>query len=301
MDITPDVKEKSIKLSIIIPCFNEAEYISTQLEALIGQRWDDVWEVVIADNGSTDATLVIVEQYRDKLPHLKIIDASARRGASFARNMGVKASEGDFLAFCDADDEVAPGWIAEIASAIAKYGFVASRMDAEKLSDPEALKAKGNKRQQEGLMVYRYGYVDYLPHAGACGLGIKRIIHDQIGGFDEEILYCEDADYCWRVHLSGTPLCFVPEALINIRHKSGSVNRYWQAVNWGEYNVLLNKKFRPLGMPKVSWKFCARCWLNLLKDLPEIVNKNQREKWLWNFANRIGHLKGSLKYRIFAL
>lgn len=291
--------QKPIKLSVIIPCLNEFESISTQLESLARQNWNEPWEVIVSDNGSTDETLTIVEQYRSRLPNLVVVDASARRGASFARNMGIRAAQGELLAFCDADDEVAPDWVAAIAAAISKYGLVASRLDAEKLSEPAALRAKGNLRQRDGLI--KYSYVDYLPHADTSGLGVRRSIHEEIGGFDETMLYCEDCDYCWRAQLSGTALHFAPEALVYKRHQSGSVNRYRQARNWGEYNVLLNKKFRPLGMPKVSFRVCAKIWWCLLKRLRHIRSSIQRERWLWDLGYRLGHLKGSLKYRIVAL
>lgn len=291
--------QRPIKLSVILPCLNESEYIATQLESLAKQNWNEPWEVIVSDNGSTDETLTIVEQYRSRLPNLKVVDASARRGVSFARNMGIRAAHGELLAFCDADDEVAPDWVAAIAAAISKYGLVASRLDAEKLSDPAALRAKGNRRQRDGLI--KYSYVDYLSHADACGLGVRRSIHEEIGGFDETMLYCEDCDYCWRAQLSGTALHFAPEALVYKRHQSGSVNRLRQARNWGEYNVLLNKKFRPLGMPKVSFKVCAKIWWRLLKRLRYIRSPIERERWLWDLGYRLGHLKGSLKYRIIAL
>lgn len=290
---------KFIKLSVIIPCLNEAETISTQLNALAEQDWSEPWEVIIADNGSTDETLGIVEQYKDPLPNLKIIDASGRKGASFARNMGVKASKGELIVFCDADDEVAPGWLAAMAKGISKYGFVASRLDARKLSDRDALKAKGNRRQRDGLI--KYYYTDYFPHASTQSLGIKRSIHESINGFDENMLSCEDCDYCWRVQLTGNKLYFVPEALVNIRHQSRPDKRYRQARNWGEHDVMLHKKFRPLGLPKVTWKNGARIWYHLLKRLARMLKNGQRERWLWAFFYRIGHLKGSLKHRILVL
>jgi len=298
-DIQKIQKKKSIKLSVVIPCLNEEGTISTLLEGLVTQYWHEPWEVIISDNGSTDATMEIVEKYKDRLPFLTVIDASGRKGASYARNMGVKAAKGELIAFCDADDEVAPGWLAAIANGILKYGFVASRLDAEKLSDREALKAKGNRRQRDGLIAYYY--TDYFPHASTQGLGIKRSIHESINGFDEAMLGCEDCDYCWRAQFAGNDLHFVPEALVHIRHQSGSTNRYRQARNWGEYDVLLHKKFRPLGLPKVSWKDGVKLWWQLFKRLYQILKRGQRQSWLWDFAYRFGHLKGSLKYRLIIL
>lgn len=54
-----------MKLSVIIPCFNAANTIAVQLEALAQKHWCESWEVIVSDNGSTDETVAIVEQYQD--------------------------------------------------------------------------------------------------------------------------------------------------------------------------------------------------------------------------------------------
>jgi glycosyltransferase involved in cell wall biosynthesis len=96
-----------MKLSVIIPCLNGAATIATQLAALARQQWDQPWEIVVADNGSTDESVGIVERYRGRLQNLRVADASARRGR--ALNVGAKEATGDALVFCDVDDEVAAG------------------------------------------------------------------------------------------------------------------------------------------------------------------------------------------------
>src|SRR6266545_10527 len=107
-----------MKLSVVVPCFNSAKTIAIQLEALANQTWSEPWEVIVADNGSTDSSVAIAESYKKRLPHLRIVDASDRRGAGHARNVGAAAAAGDLLAFCDADDEVAPGWLSAMGQAL---------------------------------------------------------------------------------------------------------------------------------------------------------------------------------------
>src|SRR5689334_1914994 len=80
------------KLSVVIPCLNAAATLGVQLEALIGQSWPGGWEVIVADNGSTDGSREIVESYRGRLPDLKLVDASDRRGQAHARNLGAAAA-----------------------------------------------------------------------------------------------------------------------------------------------------------------------------------------------------------------
>ena len=69
------------------------------------------WEVVVADNGSDDGTRACVQRWSERHPRIHLVDASARRGAAAARNIGVRSARGRLLAFCDADDVEAAGGI----------------------------------------------------------------------------------------------------------------------------------------------------------------------------------------------
>ena len=88
-----------MQLSVVIACYNAARTIGGQLESLARQEWSEPWEVIVADNGSTDGSAAIAEQYRSRLPSLRVVDASARRGQAYARNVGAKAARGVALAF----------------------------------------------------------------------------------------------------------------------------------------------------------------------------------------------------------
>ncbi len=288
-----------MKLSVIMPVFDASDTIAVQLDALARQRWHESWELIVIDNGSTDDSMHIVETYRDRIPHVQVLTATDRRGPAHARNAGARVATGTYLAFCDADDEVADDWVARIGAAVEAHDFVASRMDAERLSDPRALAAKGNKRQQTGLI--EYTYVPYLPFAGTCGLAIRRDLHDRVDGFDESMAYLEDCDYCWRVQLDGTPLVFAPEALVHIRHRGDARGLYRQGRNWGEYNVVLLKRYREHGMPVPSWTVGVKLWWRLLRRAPGLLRAANRDRFLWALGYRMGQLEGSFKHGIFAL
>ena len=287
-----------VKLSVIIPCFNAADVIATQLEALASQHWSEPWEVIISDNGSTDGMLVIVEQYRERLPNLRVVDSSDRRGPGHARNVGALAATGEALAFCDADDEAAPGWVAAMGEALSKYDFVAGRLDSTKLNEPWAQKYRLCP-QQDGLQ--EYDYPSYLYHAACSNLGVKRSLHEAVGGFDETMFRLQDTDYCWRIQLAGTKLHFVPDALVHLRYRNTLGGIYRQARGYAEYNVLIYKKYRRLGMPQLSWKMGVKAWLRLLRKLWRIRSRKSLAKWVWQFGWCMGRLQGSIKYRIFAL
>lgn len=87
----------SIKISIIIPAYNEEEEIGKCLESLDKQSFKD-FEIIVVDDGSTDKTKEIVHKYKN----VKLIEGE-HRGTAFSRNLGVEKSEGDILIFVDAD------------------------------------------------------------------------------------------------------------------------------------------------------------------------------------------------------
>ena len=287
-----------MKLSVIIPAYNAGDTLGDQLQALADQDWDGEWEVLVADNGSTDNTKQIVESYKDTLPGLRVVDATDKRGAGHARNVGAKESTGDVLLFCDADDVVANGWLTAMAEAMKKYDFVASRLEAEKLSERWTLGARGCP-QQHGVQEYKYP--KYLPHAATAGLGVKRKVHEAVNGFGETFYKLQDTDYCWRIQLAGTKLNYSADALVHMRFRGSPVQICRQAREWGEYNVRLYKKYQPLGMPKLSWKKGVRTWIVLLRHFPNLFDIEQRAKWLWDFNWLIGRLIGSIRCRVLAI
>ncbi|HEX2804591.1 MAG TPA: glycosyltransferase family 2 protein, partial [Kineosporiaceae bacterium] len=99
------------RLSVVIACLNAQDVLGVQLAALAGQECPVPWELLLCDNGSTDGTVALAESWADRLP-LRVIDASGVRGSGPARNAGAEAARGEWLGFCDADDEVGSGWLA---------------------------------------------------------------------------------------------------------------------------------------------------------------------------------------------
>ncbi|HXG51591.1 MAG TPA: glycosyltransferase [candidate division Zixibacteria bacterium] len=281
-------------LSVIIPSLNAARTIATQLEALATQKWSRSWEVIIADNGSCDETLEIVRQYRNRLPGLRIVEARERRGAAHARNVGVAAAASRNVVFCDADDEVAPGWVAAIGEALFEHGFVASRFDTGKLNHRELQRVLGNPQYRE---LQKLWYSPFLPHAGGSGMGVKREIHDAVGGFDETLLRLSDTDYCVRIQKRGIRLHFVEDAVVNVRCRDSLRALYRQSRGFAEYNVLLYKRYRTSATGSSAlWSSYVRDWIALLRALRGIHREQGRGVLAWRLGRQIGRLVGSVKH-----
>jgi glycosyltransferase involved in cell wall biosynthesis len=232
------------RLSVIIPCHNSEATLAVQLSALAAQVCTYSWEAIVADNGSVDATAAIAASFSDRMPMLRVMDASARRGAAYARNAGAAAARGSALLFCDADDEMAEGYLEAMGRALEAHEFVACRYDFARLNTSWLAHARASDGQGSGLAG---GYCHpTLPYAGAGGLGIARRVHEGVDGFDltlKAMAGQEDTDYCIRVQLAGTPLVFVQDAVMHVRFRDTVSGVFAQAWAWAESGAYVQRRY----------------------------------------------------------
>ena len=210
--------------------------IGGQLHALADQR--DVHEVIVADNGSTDATVEVARSWDRHLPALQVIDASTCPGSGHARNVAARVATGDVLLFCDADDVVSTDWAASMTDALAGCDAVAGRLESAKLNPPW-LRATRPIPQETGLQ----RTIGPLPHASAQNLGIWRSVFWSIDGFDEQQLHLQDTDFCWRLQLAGHRLDFAPDALVHVRLRDSARGMARQGWNYGRAQAQLMRRY----------------------------------------------------------
>ena len=287
-----------VRLSVVIPCRNGEDTLGRQLESLAAQSWSETWEVVVADNGSTDRTLEVIRAFQDRLPNLRAADASDRIGVTVARNAGVRAARGKAIAFCDADDEVAPGWVAAMGDALAEHDAVAGRFDSDSLN-PRWLAGLRGRPQTEGLMPFG----DQAPYGAAGNLGVRRDVHEAVGGFDEDFgLLAEDIDYCWRIQRAGSLLAFEPRAVVAYRLRPDLRLIFRQARTYAFGYVALYVKYRPdLPRQRHPWVAGVLSWLGVFRHLPRTPTKKALGHFMWHIGWKVGMLEGSLRYRVVLL
>lgn len=118
------------KISVIVPCFNVETYITECLESVLQQAFDDM-EILCVDDGSTDGTRRILEQYARRDERIRMISYGKNGGLSYARNRAMEQSHGTYLCFLDADDMLAPGALTALYAAAEAENLDAVRMDVE--------------------------------------------------------------------------------------------------------------------------------------------------------------------------
>jgi GT2 family glycosyltransferase len=286
-------------ISVVLPTRNGAETIARQLEALARQSYEDPWELLVADNGSTDETRQVAESFRGRIPELQVVDAAGKPGVPYACNVAFDAARSDLLAICNDDDEVDEGWLAAIRRALSDHDIVAGRMEHDRLNEAWVVAVRG--RPQEDRLLY-WSFGTHLPFGGGATLGVRRPLHERIGGFDEAMTPAgEDMDYCWRAQYAGAELRFAPEAVTHyaFRHRLGEI--FGQGRSYGKGNVLVYRKHRPLGLPPVRWQTAIRAWLEIVRNGLLAFDKVRRGRFVWYLGWRIGMLEYSLKYRTLLL
>ena len=91
-----------MKVTIIIPCYNASAYIASSISSIQSQTLTD-WEMIIVDDGSTDNSADIVQQFSNKDPRIKLVQ-KANGGTASARKLGLELAQGEYIQFLDADD-----------------------------------------------------------------------------------------------------------------------------------------------------------------------------------------------------
>ena len=229
-------------ISVIIPVRNMADTIGDQLQALSHQTFTGEWELIVADNGSTDGTQAICARWIDRLPMLRLVDASARPGPSAARNIGAAAARGSVFAFCDADDAVFPGWLEHCVTASERHDHIAGALDAFSLNSFPV-------PAWEARALYAPPFaMSFKPFAIGANMVVSRRAFMDVGGFCESLSASQDVDFSWRVQLAGYPLYFEPEAAVAKRYRRTVRAACRQSMEWGIADIELYRRFRQFGL-----------------------------------------------------
>jgi glycosyltransferase involved in cell wall biosynthesis len=295
--VTPRSARSSPRLvSVVVPVRNGAATIEDQLAALAGQRYDAPWEVVVADNGSTDATRAVVDGWSTRLPGLRIVDATGRACAAAARNAGARQARGDFLAFCDADDVVGPEWLASLAAAAPDFDVVTGPLDAALLNS-EAIAAS---RPPRATGVPKSS--GFLPFAPSGNVGVWGDLFVESGGFDEDYEQAEDVEWSWRVQLDAhATIGLAPGAVVSYRYRVGGRAVARQAFVRGESVVRLYHDYRARGMARLPLRQTVRTWAWVLAHVVDLRSASRRTIWIRRAAEAAGRLSGSARHRVLFL
>ncbi len=199
-------------VSVIVPNYNYAHYLREAIDGVLAQTYPEI-EIIVVDDGSSDASKEILESYGDQI----VTIFQSNQGVSAARNNGVMASRGKFVAFLDADDAWLP---AKIEREVRRFAFeedlglvhVGMReMDADGNEFRERLNGGEGRISNQLLLLATGGIL-----GGGSGFMVPRAVFDEVGGFDTALSTSADWDLFYRI-ASRYPIGFVSEVLLKYR------------------------------------------------------------------------------------
>ena len=109
-------------ISIIVPIYNAAHYLNACLDSLLAQTEKEL-QIILVDDGSTDGSIAVAKNYVARDPRVECY-SQPHAGQSAARNEGLRHAKGEYIAFVDADDSLAPEWCAQYLKAIEGVDYV---------------------------------------------------------------------------------------------------------------------------------------------------------------------------------
>lgn len=229
------------KFSIIVPLYNKAPYVRKALESVMSQTFSD-WECIIVDDGSTDNSAAVCEEFSNPLipsssNPIRLI-RQPNSGVAKARNVGVENSHGEFLCFLDADDWWELTFLEELDKLISEYpdaGIYCTNYVYYKPGKTHVALNLGR-----GYMNYPEAYLhsDAMPiwTGAAC---MPRIIFDEMGGFPVGIKLGEDF-LLWAKTALHYKVAFCEKALAFYNNDVPASLRATRNLHQPEYHMLFN-------------------------------------------------------------
>ncbi len=240
-----------LSVSVVIPVLNAARTLPLCLAAL-GRLDPKPDEIIFVDNGSSDGSQGLLKAFESDHAEWSVrCLVQPARGASAARNTGIKAAAGEIIAFTDADCEPDADWLERLVVPFQDQavGGVAGRIVGaaggsiwELFSSLYTLQSPG----QPSL------HTTWTPWAGGfptANLAVRRSLLDQLGGFDESVtIYGEDYDLCARLYRRGSVIAYRPEAVVRHHHRSTLTALLRQAYGFGCSHAYLFARHGPRGL-----------------------------------------------------
>jgi glycosyltransferase involved in cell wall biosynthesis len=227
-----------MKISIVIPAYNEERYIGECLKSIVNNRAEDILEVIVIDNASTDKTAEVASRF----PGVRVVH-EPQKGLTKARQCGLVESKGDYIAYLDADTRMPPGWLAIVQKEFSRDPHIVSLSGPFHYYDLSPLQ----KFFAEGLWILSAMPTYWITGFMVLGANFvaKRTALEKIGGFDTSIsFYGEDTNIAWRLSKVGKAKFNMNFFIIGSGRRlieEGLIHTFWRyAVNY--YSMAFHHK-----------------------------------------------------------
>lgn len=239
------------EVSVIIPAYNADRFIEKAITSVLIQ--DEVVEILVVDDGSTDRTKEIVKSIKDKRIKLLEHERGVNKGRSASRNLGVEKACAEYIAFLDADDYYLENrfkWDILSFKENSRCDGVYNAVGFFNYLDSKILENKTNplytvRQEVEPTLLFENLVQGKVGHFHINGLTVKRSLFEKTGLFIESLEVMEDSDIFWKMTLVG-------------RLKTGVINRPVAIRGVHDTNIFNNqtiykKYFYPFYESLITW------------------------------------------------
>jgi O-antigen biosynthesis protein len=243
-----ELREKWLRASVVVCAYHAQDTIEECLHSLIELNYPN-YEVLVVDDGSTDATAQIARRFPVRLL------SSDHVGLSGARNMGLEQAQGEFVAYIDADARADLDWLTYLALALEVQGT--ARAGGPNPVPPDDPPVAQCVARAPGGPIHVLLDDERAEHVPGCNMAFWRERLLEIGGFDPIYRAAgDDVDVCWKLLDRGYNIRFHPSALVWHRRRD-SVRAFWrQQLGYGNAEALVQRnhpdKFNSFG--QATWR-----------------------------------------------
>ena len=211
-------------VSIIIPTYNRAEFLSKAIESALNQTYDNI-EILVVDDGSTDNTKKVVQNLQKNNSNIRYFWQKNSGGAAKPKNKGIENTKGRYIAILDSDDEFLP-------TKIEKQLQTFKKSKSDKLmavgTDAKEIYKEKNKIRIFHVPNYDNPLKELLKHdymgSGSAMMYKKELFHE-IGMFDENLKSGQDAEMRLRIASSGYNFHFIHKPLFKYKIHKGNISQ----------------------------------------------------------------------------
>ena len=206
-------------VSVIIPTYNYGRFLRDAIDSALAQTYRPI-EVIVVDDGSTDGTPEVLAAYGERIRVIR----QDNRGAGAARNRGIAAAHGDYLAFLDSDDILRPQSLErEIARFVADPSLGLVHCAAESV-DGDGKPLSVSLNGMEGWVATELLRLDReVIGTPGSGIMVPKRVAAEIGGYDESLQPSEDWDFCYRIAVRYR-VGYIREPLLTYRLHGGGLH-----------------------------------------------------------------------------
>lgn len=209
------------KISVVIPVYNVEKYLPQCIDSVLAQSFED-YEVILVNDGSTDGSLAIAQQYERAHEKVKLI-SQENKGLGGARNTGIQHASGEFICFIDSDDTIAPDTLATAVEAANRLNCDIAVFDIEYVDESGAVTVQtGLDENLETFDLASHRSFLFCPPS-ACNKLFRRALFTENQILFPARVWFEDIRTVTKLYPHAAKICYIPKPFYRYLQRADSI------------------------------------------------------------------------------